>query len=169
MRQGRYKGRSQARGLTLIEVMISIAVVTVIILASLMVRYYAVRHAVRADAYNTAARIGQLFLEGWRSTELTIYEPYARLHDQLPTIASATAGPGLPEGFTMYISPPSVYNYMITMDGIQFYVTMGYMNPVTTENAERPPVLHVAVGFMERYGAWDDSGAQAVVRLTTIK
>lgn len=161
--------RRRAGGMTLIEVAVSMVMVVLVVSGSMMVRYHAVKHAVRADAYVTASRVAQLFLEGWRSTELNVYEPYTRLHEQLATLEGSGAGPGLPAGFTMYTSPLGEDYYEILLDGIHFYATLGYIGPVTTVGSERPPVIHAAVGFMANHGEWDGTGKFTIVRLTSIK
>jgi type II secretory pathway pseudopilin PulG len=155
--------------MTLIEVMVSIALATIIILGALMVRYYAVRQAVRADAYETAGRIGQLFLEGWRSTELQYYEPYDRLAGQLP-ITVAGAGYDVTDAVDfLYTSPLGSSHYDIFTDNIHYNATLGYMNAITTAGAERPQVIHVTVAFRNDYQAGDVSTGAIYLRLTTNK
>ena len=155
--------------MSLIEVMISITLVTIIILGAIMVRYYAVRHAVRADAYETAARIGQLFLEGWRSTELQYYEPYNRLTGQIPITVAGAGYNVTNDGFTLYTSPLGNSHYDIFTDNIHYNVTLGYKNAVATPGSERPQVIHVTVAFRHDYQAGDVSTGANYLRLTTNK
>jgi prepilin-type N-terminal cleavage/methylation domain-containing protein len=160
--------RRRPRGLTLIEVTVSIAVVTIVILAAIGTRYLAVKQAVRADAYNTAGRIGLLLLEGWRSTDLDIYEPLVRLGGQI-SISQSTTGPDVTAaGFNLYTSPDGYAHYDIVQGPRHYYATLGYTDVDPTVGAERPPVLHVTVAFRHDYGAWDASSAN-YVQLTTYK
>jgi hypothetical protein len=159
-----------SRGMSLIEVTISITLVTMIVLGALMVRYHAVKHAVRADAYSTAGRIGQLFLEGWRSVpDANGYEPYDRLTGQVP-ITVVDSGPDVTsDSFTTYTSPKSNTYYEVVLDGRYFYVALGKIAPIMTVGAERPEAIHVAVAFRNDYGPGDISSGASTVRLTTYK
>jgi len=169
MRQGRNTRRGQARGLTLIEVMVSIAVVTVIIVAAIGTRYLVVKQAVRADAYNTAGRIGLLLLEGWRSTDLAIYKPLVRLSGQL-SIGKSTVGPDVTAaGFNLYTSPDGCAHYEIVQGPRHYYATLGYKNAVGAVGTERPYTIHVAVGFLNSYNTWDASKAINYIRLTSYR
>ena len=164
----RFQYRRQA-GMTLMEVMISIVLVTVIILGALMVRYHAVKQAVRADAYETAARIGQLLLEGWRSTELLVYDPNDRFPDQL-MFQEALDGPDVTaDGFTLYTGPSAISHYEVIFNARHYYATLGYIPAVTTAGSEKPPVIHVAVGFLNNYGVWDGAANINYVKLTSHK
>ncbi len=155
--------------MTLIEVMVSVLLVTIIVLGALMVRYHAVKQAGRADAYETAARVGQLLLEGWRSTELMVYDPNERFPDQL-LFEEAADGPDVTaDGFTTYATPTGISYYDITLDNRHYYATLGYRAAVMTEGSERPPVIHVAVAFENNYGQWDTSDGAVYVKLTSYK
>jgi len=164
-----YQRQTRTRGTTLIEVTISILLVTVTILAAMMVRYQVARQAVRADAYETAARVGQLLLEGWRSTDLNVYEPNDRFPEQL-MFQQADAGPDVTaDGFTPYVSPNGVTNYEAILHNRHYYATLGYIPAVMASGSERPPVIHVAVGFLNSYGVWDGAANVNTVKLTSHK
>ena len=122
----------RAAGMTLIEVSVSILLVTVVILGALMVRYHAVKQAVRGDAYETAARVGQLLLEGWRSTEWNVYDPNDRFPDQL-MFQEAIDGPDVTaDGFTRTQAPAASRYYEAILNNRHYYATLGYMAPVGT-------------------------------------
>jgi len=159
----------RAAGTSLIEVSVSILLVTVVILGALMVRYHAVKQAVRGDAYETAARVGQLLLEGWRSTEWDAYDPNDRFPDQL-MFQEAVDGPDVTaDGFELYTSPSGVTHYEAILNNRHYYATLGYMDPVGTEGAEKPRVIHVSVGFLNGYSAWDTAANINYVKLTSQK
>lgn len=155
--------------MTLIEVMVSALLVVVVIVGALMVRYLTVKQAVRADAYNTAARVGQLLMEGWRSTELNIYEPNDRFPDEL-IFQQAAAGPDVTvDGFITYVSPAGVSNWEAIFGNRHYYATLGYIPAVLTSGSERPPVIHVAVAFQNNCATWDGTTQLNYVKLTSYK
>ncbi len=146
----------RARGVTLAEVSVSIAVAAAVVLAALGTRYLSVKQAVRGDAYNTAGRIGLLLLEGWRSsTAPNTYNPATKFAGQLTL--TAASGPPAPGGLT------ALPSYRAVLDGRNYYVTLAYKNATTTA----PAVLHVTVGFRRDYQAGSLTTADNYVRLTT--
>jgi hypothetical protein len=150
--------------------MVSISVVTVVILAALMVRYYVVRQAVRADAYETAARIGQLFLEGWRSTEWDTYEPYSILSTQVQMTGSTSGGSGpdvTADGFTAYKSPAGVLCYNVVQRNRHYHVALGYKIKNADPSGYTEYVIHVSVGFLNNYTVWDSAAHINYVKLTS--
>jgi hypothetical protein len=160
--------------MTLIEVMVSAALAMVIIVGALMVRYYAVKQAVRADAYETAGRIGQLFLEGWRSTSLDAYEPYSVLGSQIQMTPSDDGGDGpdvTVDGFTPYTRPPNNFVcYDVVEDGRHYHVALGYAQKGATDpSGYAEYFIHASVGFLDNYGAWDEAGHPNYVKLTSYK
>jgi len=164
--------RHSRRGLTLMEVMVSVTLVTIVVLAALMVRYYAVKHAVRADAYETAARIGQLFLEGWRSTEWDTYEPYSILSTQVQMTGAGTGGTGpdvTADGFTAYKSPAGVLYYDVVQRNRHYHVALGYQIKNADPSGYTEYVIHVSVGFLNNYGPWGGTGPVNYVKLTSLR
>jgi prepilin-type N-terminal cleavage/methylation domain-containing protein len=95
---------SQCRGFSLIEVMLSMAIVIIVALGTLSFQYQGVKHSRAAEAQIAAARIGQLLLEDWKSSGGdTDYDPNA-----------------LGLGFT-YVS---ANNYTISLDYQTFHILM---------------------------------------------
>ncbi len=62
------QARNRSRGFTLVEVMVSVALTTVIALGTLCYQYHGVKHSRVAQAQVAATRAGQLVLEDWKST-----------------------------------------------------------------------------------------------------
>jgi len=150
----------------LIEVMLSILVVTTIILAALASRYLSVRQARRGDAYNMAGNLGLLLVEGWRSTEPTLYNPTALLgsfNPHMTVTSGATGCPAAPGGFT------TLNTYRVVLDNMNFYVRLAYANPDLTVGAEHPAQLHAGVTFRNHYEAGDASTSSNYVGLTTYR
>jgi prepilin-type N-terminal cleavage/methylation domain-containing protein len=160
--------RARRRAFTLIEVMISLALVLVLVMAGLAARYMTVKQAVRADAYNTAGRLALLLLEGWRSTKPDLYEPTSSISglsslSPAVTITAVTSGcPAPPSGFTLRNM------YRVTADSKNFYVTLSYQEDVTS-GAEHPAMLSVIVAFLDGYTAGNASASNNRVNLTTYR
>jgi prepilin-type N-terminal cleavage/methylation domain-containing protein len=161
--------RTRRRAFTLIEVMISLAVVLVLVTAGLAARYLTVKQAVRADAYNTAGRLALLLLEGWRSTEPTLYDPtgsvsgLSSLSPAVTITAGASGCPAAPSGFTL------LNTYRVTADSKNFYVTLSYQSEVLTSGAEHPAMLSVIVAFLDGYTVGNASTSTNRVNLTTYR
>ena len=153
----------RSRGFTLVEVALSILLVTVIVLAAMSVRYLAVKQARRGDAYNTAGKLGQMLLEGWRSSGApNTYNPITRFAGQTAiVITTSTMAPPAPSGFT------TLGRYQVVLDNVNYYVTLAYIN----ENVmtQQPAVLHAVVGFRHNYEAASVATSGNYVRLTTYK
>jgi prepilin-type N-terminal cleavage/methylation domain-containing protein len=54
------------KGLTLIEILVSLLIVAIAVIGAMMYRYYAARNARMADVHADAGRVGLLILEGWK-------------------------------------------------------------------------------------------------------
>ena len=156
--------RTRSRGFTLIEVATSILLVTTIVLAAMCVRYLVVKQARRGDAYNTAGKLGQMLLEGWRSAGLpSSYNPITRFAGQMTINPStSTLAPPVPTGFT-----PLPSRYHVELDHVHYYVTLAYINEDLIN--QQPPVLHAVVGFRENYAAQSVATGANYVYLTTYK
>ncbi len=166
----RRAGNEKQRGFTLIEVVVSIAIVMALVMAGLAARYLTVKQAVRADAYNTAGRLALLLLEGWRSTEPDLYDPtssVSALSSLSPTVtivANAPGCPAAPGGFT------TLNTYRVIADNKNFYVRLSY-KPADTSVAgsEHPAMLSVIVTFLDSYLIGDASASTNRVSLTTYR
>ena len=60
--------KSQRDGFTIVEAMVSLAIVIIVALGTLSFQYYSVRDSRSSEAQVTATRLGQLLLEDWKST-----------------------------------------------------------------------------------------------------
>ena len=131
----------------MIEVSVSMLLLATIVLALTTVRYHAHQHAVRADAYATAARIGLLLLESWRSmTTPADYDPVYEFADEI-SIETGT-GPGVPAGFT------GLGSYHMILENRNYYATLAYIG----ETATQPAVLYVGIGWKGQGSTWTPSG-----------
>jgi type II secretory pathway pseudopilin PulG len=149
--------RVRRRGLTLIEVIVSILLVMVVILAAIGTRYLATQQARRGDAYSTAGKLGLMLLEAWRSsTAPSTYNPITTFAGQM-TVSTSGTGPPAPTDFT------TLGSYHVVLDNVHYYPTLAYIGATT----EQPAVLHVSVAFRQNYQAGTISTGDNCVRLTT--
>lgn len=108
-----------AAGLTLIEIMISIASLLVAIVGASAFRYYAALDARKADVYMTAARVGHLFCESWRGVKGSDdYDP--TVYSSSEMVVSTTEGLDAPEEFTLLGS------YRVVANSATYYMTLSW-------------------------------------------
>ncbi|MBN1975638.1 MAG: prepilin-type N-terminal cleavage/methylation domain-containing protein [Sedimentisphaerales bacterium] len=138
-------GKNRDKGLTLIEVMISLIVILIVVIGAVGYMYATAVNAHLADMKATASRLGLLLIEGWRTqsgeTDPTKYNPKVDFDtntliqfEEFDEIASSGNPPGLSNDFK---------NYRIKINGTQYFVKMSYQDDA---NGKRE--LNVAV-------AWD--------------
>ena len=162
MRAANRCGRTRQRGLTLIEVAISMLLASVVITAMLSVRYYTVQHAKRADVYNNAGRLALLMIEGWRGApEPGMYTPIASFGKEFTKFEpSKSGGPSGP-------SPASEWHvldpYHIVMNNLHYYATLSYQDAT----ADQPAAFNVCVGWKKNYVAGTFTSDDEYVQLTT--
>ena len=120
-----------SKAFTLIEVMIVMAILSVMALGSLNYQYYAVKHVQIARAQMVATRITQMLLEDWKSTGGNLsYDPTALGIGFTGTFSALTPGGG------------SV-TYHITQDGIPITVALSCANVV--EGTTTLPLMQITV------------------------
>jgi prepilin-type N-terminal cleavage/methylation domain-containing protein len=121
--------RHFAKGLTLIEVMISLIIILIIVIGVVSYMYASMWNARRAEVRITATRVGQLLLETWKITgqvnqgiwDVTAFNPITDFGPELPNNFQAAAvdlgGIGVELG-----------DYQIQIDGVYYFVTLLYNN-----------------------------------------
>ncbi len=78
------KRLKSAGGFTLVEIMITIAILSVVVIGASGYRYYAALDARKASMQATASRIGLLLCESWRGVNGTdTYDPVAQFSSEL--------------------------------------------------------------------------------------
>lgn len=148
-------GRRNEAGFTLVEVMLAVAVITIVALGTLNYQYYGIKYDRIAQAEISATRIGQLVLEDWKSTGGdTDYDP-------------TTLG----LGFTA-VGSGETGNCFITVDDQTFYVTLTQSNPPAPyyDNVAGITLSQLQVVTRWRQGKYDRgsiSSSDPAITLTT--
>ena len=124
-------------GISLIEVMIAIVVLSVGVIAASGYRYHSTLNITRADAQTAAARIGWTLCESWRGVKGDPnYNPVTSLTPAL-TIAAGD-GPATPTGFTL------MGKYQVTLNGVNYFVNMSWKDLSTSLR-----IVNIAVAWAQ--------------------
>jgi prepilin-type N-terminal cleavage/methylation domain-containing protein len=143
-----------SKALTLIEVMLAMAILTIAALGALSYQYYAAGHARIAHAQITAVRTAQLLLEDWKSTggskeyDLTTLGLGFSSRLFVPSQWSQGQGEGLG-------SPLRSSAYAITVDGFPMLVTLRWED-IAQDTIAAIKLRQLAV--IVRFGEIDDQG-----------
>ena len=147
--------KSQRDGFTLVEVMVSVAIIVIVALGTLSFQYQSVKHSRTSEAQVTATRLGQLLLEDWKST--------------FGDAGYDATSLGL--GFVAS-TPPATGNYLITLDNQTFYLQKTQQEVDIPNNPD--PVagitlqqLSVTVRWRKDYGNGAFSGSDPTLTFTT--
>jgi len=110
-------------GLTLIEVMVAILILSVALVGASGYRYYSALDARKATMRSTAARIGLLLCESWRGIKGSdTYDPTAHLSSDL-TISTITIPSQLE-----YPSFTLLGGYTIALDNANYYAILSWQD-----------------------------------------
>ena len=143
--------------MTLIEVMAAVLVVMVIVIGVMNFQFYCALDARKADVRVTAARLGQLLLEAWKTVEgdVLLYDPAADFGEPPLDDFSVVADPGLPGLAT------SFRIYRIKINGTNYFVKLSY------EDATAPRTLSAAIAWSRQWSSDTlDFEPRRLVRLT---
>jgi len=121
-----------SKGLSLIEVMVSLLILSVAVIGAGGYRYYAALDARKAATEITAARMAMLLCESWRGINgAESYDPIAHLSSDLPitkstmfefNVNSAITGPAVGKGFTL------LGVYEIVSGEVNYYAVLSWKN-----------------------------------------
>ncbi len=147
---------SRLHGFTIVEVMAAMAVVIIVALGTLSFQYNNVRQSRTSEAQITAARLGQLLLEDWKSTGGdSDYDPNDLMLD--PGFVLVTTG-----------------NYKITLDYQTFYIQLAQQLAPVTSGSNPDPVagvtlqqLSITVSWRKDFGNGTVSGSDPTLTFTT--
>ncbi len=143
--------KSQRYGFTLVEVMMSVAIIIIVALGTLSFQYYSVKDSRTSEAQTTATRLAQLLLEDWKSTGGD------------PLYDATTLGLGF-----LTPTPPTALNYIITLDNQTFHLSMA-QQPISTDTVAGVTLqeLSVTVSWRKDYGNGAVSGSDHTLTFTT--
>lgn len=171
------RGIGRRSGLTMIEIMVTIAVLLIVVVGTSAFRYNAVLSARQAEAKTTAARLAHMICESWRGANdpntfnpVTVLDPATSLGNQYSDIVAVEVsnnGPSVAEGFTL------LGNYRIVLDDndseqgdeLSYWTTLAWQDVASGLRA-----LNIVVGWDPRNPMSDSylsGGTSRTFRLTT--
>jgi type II secretory pathway pseudopilin PulG len=144
-------------GLTLVEIMISLALILIIVVGAMNFRYSAVMDAREADARITAARVGSMLLSAWVSRiGSPSFDPVAEFNPGIPITVSAS-GPAVPAGFT------ELNKYHIICDDVNYYATLSHKPTISGHVGE----VTITLSWFNNYGVWSETAVKQSINMTT--
>jgi len=115
------KTKKVRSGVSLIEAMSAILVLSIAVIGASSYRYYNALDVRKADAHITAARIGYLLCESWRGLQgADTYDPIAHLGSDLAITASKN--PDAPEGFTL------LGTYKVLLNDVHYDIVLSWQD-----------------------------------------
>ena len=117
------------KGITLIEVMVTLLVAMIIMVAAMGYMYACALHAHEADVRITAMRVGQLLLDGWKITgnvnnsgawNVLAFNPTSDSFD------TALPAPFLVTSYGVAGLENELGRYRIKIDGVYYFATLSY-------------------------------------------
>ena len=130
-------GKHTYKGLTLIEVMISVLVVVIGIVGAIMFRQYSAFNARLADVHANAGKVGLLVLEGWKGTAGRLdYNPHTEIGTEVLGSADISIGE-ISDG-----------QYPVQLTGgtnTYYYVRLTYSEDVDGDGSDDPGILKLMV------------------------
>ena len=156
--------KHQIKGLTLIEVMISMLVSLVIVIGVMSYMYSTASNARAADVRITAARLGQMLLDAWK-TNITIvkidgedvgiwnvetFNPMDEsFKSNLPAVIATTD-----IGDSGVVGGTELQKYRIYIDGANFFATLSYRDGEDESNGTgQLLLLNVCMAWNRNYSS----------------
>ena len=138
---------SQFHGFTIVEVMLSVAIVIIVAVGTMFFQYNGLSPARQAEAELAATRLAQLLLEDWKSTGgNAAYDPNA-----------------LGLGFTTITKGT---NYTITLDYQTFYIQLTSQLAPITNGTNPDPVAGITLQQLSVTVSWRTDYAPGTIRST---
>ncbi len=148
--------RSKFGGMSIVEIMIAILIISVAVIGASGFRYYTMLDARKAAAQMTAARVGLLLCESWRGVSgAATFNPVASFGSEL-VIEVAGQGPEVPVGFN------ELGRYKIIFNNLCCWATLSWKDVATGLRA-----LNIVVTWEQRNSGTEDFGqANKTFKLT---
>lgn len=133
------KTRKNNKGVSIVELMIAVAVISVAVFGGVSYRLSAALSYKKAIYNNIAARVALTLCESWSGTiGSTAYDPVAHLNSDDMSVSS-DSGPATPSGFS------SIGAYMVIVDETPCYANLSYKDIDSSLRA-----LNVTVAWAQR-------------------
>lgn len=149
-------------GFTLVEVMISVLIVTILATGAMGYQYTSTRDVKISEVQATAARIAMLLLESWKGQQGdTEFDPADTFASEM-TIQNAITGPDAPNG-SLGAPLTTLGSYEIIVNNVYYYVTLSYDD----ESESEPMILNATIAWRRDYGQGELDGDESFVRYST--
>lgn len=117
------------KGVTLIEIISAMVILSVIVLGLSAHRYYAAMDARKASSRTTAVTTASLLCETWRGLDgASGFNPNDHFNSEL-SITESGNGPDVPAGFT------ELDRYRVTIDDVYYWTTLSWKDISTNLRA----------------------------------
>lgn len=125
---------NRSKGMSLIEVMIAIAVLAVVMVGSLMYRYYTTLDEKEAEEQTAASRIATLLCESWRGVKgAEDYDPVVHLSPELKIVPITSTN------IESVYSKPAGFNllgrYAVSLEDQKYHVALAWKDVSTNLRA----------------------------------
>jgi hypothetical protein len=141
--------------------MVATLVVMVILIGVMHFQYHCALDTYKADVHVTAARLGLLLLDGWKTTEgdVLTYNPEVDFDLLALDEFTVVADPGLPGVAN------SFKIYRVEVNSVKYFVKMSYADETGGPSIRR--VLNVAIAWSRDWGSTTlDFEPRRLIRLT---
>jgi prepilin-type N-terminal cleavage/methylation domain-containing protein len=159
--------KNKKHGLTLIEVMMVVLIISVAVIGATSFRTYCVMDAKKADVQINAARVGSMLLETWKgmggysSYDPSVEFPLSSYGSQF-TITKTTTGLAQPTGFTALANN---YQVLDKANNVYYYVTLSFKAAVVSPS--EPLALNATIVRRQNYAAGSVAGTDKTLKMTT--
>lgn len=144
-------------GFSLIEVLISIFIVTVLVTGVMGYQYRSSHDARVSEIQTAAARLSMTLLEGWKGTGgAATFDPVSAYNEM--EIVSALAGPSLPDD-TGGASLTVLDHYEVRFEEAYYYVTLSWAEAA----AQQPKLLNIVTAWRRDYTQGSLTGDESFV------
>lgn len=149
------KIRNVRKAMTLIEVLVAATIFLIVVMGTLLCRYFGSRDVMRAEWTMDAQRLALVMLETWKGMGGTTgFDPTS----DISTVAwEPSDGPNTPGGLRDQGS------FATSAQSGRYYATLSYRN----QTATTPILLHVSVSRMPPGQPWSPDTAQSMASLTS--
>ena len=140
------------KGLTLVEIMAAMLVISIAVLGAMVYRYNSMQHAREGRARLVAGRVALLILENWKGIAGDEeFSPITDIGTTIPDdnlILSSGQSGFLPSGFSGVSPSSDPPHYRIVTDDVNYYALLGYKDFLNKPLRE----LNVRVVWRHDYG-----------------